>query len=710
MLELECNLDIEKISRMSNVAEHLCDEDLHLIAEYLKQQITIDKQSRAQWEALTKEVIAMATMEKEEKNTPWEGASNVKAPLTAIAVYQFAARALPEIVKNGKVVNVAVIGFDPDGSKSAQARRVGMHMNYQLLEESNTWEQSLDKLLHTLPLIGVAFKKVYYDPTTGENVSELVPYDKLYINANITSLEEAPRVTHQLQLSKNKILERIRGEYYRAIDEEQLDNAPLGAEATKEHSVLECHCTLDLDGDGYEEPYIVVFLEDMSEILRIYSRFDSDDVHFTKSGDVEYIEPIQYFIDYHCLPNPDGSYYSLGVGHLLYSINDSINSIQNQLIDSGTLANSQTGIAGRGFRLKGGDLKLKMGSIKVLDTQMAGPIKDSIHMMEFKEPSQVLLKLLGMLEANGKEVASINNATMGNEQVQNVASSVASSQIEQGTKVFTGIQRRVFMGLKKEFEAWFRLNSIFLDPNEYYQFVGGNQQISQSDYDEENLKIKPIADPTMSSEAIRMARAEALLKLTEDPVLGSIMNKMSVVMNFLDVLQIPNAEQMVVVPKPDDPPPLEVLKFQSETDAKAKQLQIDAHNANTKGLQTLISAKKADHETRNTDSDTTLNLAKAKAALDKTKLDKYATDLKAGTEVHKQIMGLHKTHLEASQAPVSGAEGGSQKPPGALPPPASIGDMVADALSAQPPMQAEQGPADLQQPQQTGSKPPGPQQ
>ena len=707
MLELDTQLDLSKVTTMTNIADELSDEDLHLIAEYLKVQITIDKQSRAEWEHLTEEVIAMSKMEKEEKNTPWEGASNVKDPLTSIAVLQFAARAYPEIVKQGKVVNVEVIGFDPDGTKTEQARRVGMHMNYQLLVESDEWEDSLDNLLHTLPLVGVAFKKTYYDPIKGRNRSELVPYDKLYINANIKSLEDAPQVTHQLALKKNTILERIRSGLYCEIDEEQLDNAPLGAESTKEHSVLECHCTLDLDGDGYEEPYIVVFLEDQSEILRIYARFNSDQItHVQGSDEVACIEPTPYFTDFHCIPNPDGSFYSIGLGHLLFSINDSINSIKNQLIDSGTLANSQTGIAGRGFRLKGGELKLKMGAIKVLDTAMAGPIKDSIHMMQFKEPSSVLIQLLGMLSASGKEVASINDATMGNELVQNVASSVAQSQVEQGTKVFTGIQRRLFRGLKKEFDKWFRLNSVFLDPQQYYQFVGGNQQVSQHDYDAEALNIKPIADPTMASDSIRMAKAEALLKLVEDPVMGPMMNKMAVIMNFLDVLQIPNAETMVSPPNPNVVPP-EVLKMQSDMDAKAKQLQIDAHNANTKQLDTLVRAKASDHTNRKTDTASTLDLAKAKAALDKTHSDKYAADLKAGTEVHKQAMGLHKVHLQAGLQPGQNADGGQSKPAIQLPPPASVGDMVADALKAQPPLQADSLPTETQQPQQTGSKPPG---
>jgi len=54
--------------------------------------------------------------------------------------------------------------------------------------------------------------------------------------------------------------------------------------------------------------------------------------------------------EYGFIPNPESSVYDLGFGHLLFPINEAINSTLNQLFDAGHLANAGGGFIGSGSR------------------------------------------------------------------------------------------------------------------------------------------------------------------------------------------------------------------------------------------------------------------------------------------------------------------------------------------------------------------------
>ena len=93
----------------------------------------------------------------------------------------------------------------------------------------------------------------------------------------------------------------------------------------------------------------------------------------------------------------DGTYYGIGFAHLLYPLNESVNSILNQLIDSGTLANTQGGFIDDRLRWKGGDYNIKNGEWKHVTAPLGTAISQSIVPIPAKEPSSVLYQLLGML-------------------------------------------------------------------------------------------------------------------------------------------------------------------------------------------------------------------------------------------------------------------------------------------------------------------------
>lgn len=613
MKELKAKLKLEDIVEMPNIAAELDESDQMIIAKEVVSFFERDKDSRRDWEMDTDKALELAGLKKKAKNTPWPNASNVKYPLITNAAMQFAARTMPEIIRNGKVVEAFVVGSDPDGSKMERAKRVSTHMSYQLLVANSEFEETTDRLLHMLPIVGTVFKKTYFDPVKQRNVSELCLHDEIFIHNDVKSLDEARRVTHLLFMHKNDIIEKIRTGLYSDVPDEAFKTGPDELSRSYElQEVLEQHTYLDLDGDGYEEPYIVTVLKEGHKVLRIVARFDPEDMIINDKDEVVNILPVQYFTDYHFIPSPDGTFFSIGFGQLMFAINESVNTILNQLIDAGTLATMQGGFLGRGLRIKGGQLRMRPGQWHKLDSAGIDDIRKHIVPLSYKEPSNVLFQLLGALIDAGKELSSVNDAMLGREQVQNVAASSIMSSIEQGTKVFSSIQRRMYRSFKKEFEKHYRLNRIFLDPQEYMMVLDNDQANLENDYDDESLDVKPVADPNMSSETLRLLRSQDILeKSTAFPEL----NKYEALKLHLEALNTPNIDMVLPKPDPNAAPPPEIIEMMSKIDAEGKKLQLKGMQYETRNRDTEIREYKAEFEAERMRAEAMKMMAEAEKAM-----------------------------------------------------------------------------------------------
>ena len=511
------NMDFyNKVNQTANLADGLSEAKLLRIAQMVSSGYQTDKSSRADWESLADRSLELAKMKFEEKTTPWKGASNVKYPIIARAAIQFAANATGEIVNKDRAVETVVLGKDPDGSKAAKADRISDFMNYQLLVKNTKWMDSMDRTIQLMAVVGTVFRKVYFDPVTGDNCSELCLHNEIIVNNNITSLGNARRITHIMKMHSNNIVENIRAGTFSEIDDDLL-HIDSDDDGSKIHTVLEQHCFIDLDEDGYEEPYIVTVLEDEQKILRIYPRYRFEDVVFNEKEEVRYIKPCQYFIDYHCIPSCDGSYYSIGFGALLHTLNETINTGINQLIDAGTLANTQTGFMSKGLNMKSGAFKMTPGTMHKVEAQIDGDIGRNIFMMQFKEPSAVLFQLMGLLDQVAKELSTTTDIMTGNQLAQNAPATSVMSLIERGMKVYSSIQKRLFRALTNEYRLWYELNRKYLDPAEYANVLDDPDAILARDFEERTIDVKTIADPEIASDAMRLAQVQFLLQFANAP-------------------------------------------------------------------------------------------------------------------------------------------------------------------------------------------------
>jgi len=612
-----------------NIAEGLKKETLEDISKQVSEGFDYDLRSREDWEKNLKEWTSLALQVKEKKNAPWPGASNVKYPLLSTAAMQFNARAYPSLVPaTGDVVKAEVIGKDPQATKLEQAKRIGKFMSYQLLNEMEGWEEDMDKLLIMLPIVGTLFKKTYYNSVLKHNVSELILPLDIVVDYWAKNLDTAERVSQILRLNKRQIKERQMSGIYSEVDigDPVVEVATetrheVVQDATLPYEIVEQHTYYDLDGDDYAEPYVVTFDRRSKKILRIVPRFDEDSMKVSDDGKLQQIIPTQYFTKFSFIPNPNGSFYDIGFGLLLTPLNESVNTLINQLIDSGTLSNLQGGFIGKGLKLKMGESEWKPGEWKTV-LSSTDDLKKQILPLPSKEPSKVLFELMGTLVTSGKELASVAEIFVGKMPGQNTPATTTMATIEQGMKVFTAVYKRIYRSLRSEYKKLFVLNHIYLDVEKYQSVMDIPVQVE--DFDSDTYDVCPSADPSTPTQTEKLMKAQGLLELLP---LG-ILDPVAVVTRVLDAQEQPNIEQLFnqqvretgQFQPPPDPKLQEMeMKGQLEQQKMAMQQQSLQHKAQLEQASTAaqLMMKKAE-------SDQKLQSEAAKSRLD------------AATAVHKQ--------------------------------------------------------------------------
>ena len=564
-----------------NIAEDLNEEVLKDISKKVSEGFEYDLRSREDWEKNLKEWTDLALQVKEKKSWPWTGASNVKYPLLSTAAMQFNARAYPSLVPaSGDIVKAEVIGKDPQQQKLEQAKRVGKFMSYQLLHEMDGWEEDMDKLLIMLPIVGTLFKKTYYNSSLKHNVSELVFPKDLVVNYWANTLEDAERVSQVLRLNKRQIQERKMAKLYRDVDlgdpvvEVEVDTKhEILADDTLPYEIIEQHTYYDLDGDNYAEPYVITFERRTKEVLRIATRFDDESLILDDEGDLTQIIPIQYFTKFSFIPSPNGSFYDIGFGLLLTPLNESVNTLINQLIDAGTLNNLQGGFLGKGLKLKMGEQEWKPGEWKTVQNT-ADDLRKQILPLPTKEPSKVLFELMGTLVTSGKELASVAEIFVGKMPGQNTPATTTMATIEQGMKVFTAVYKRIYRSLKTEYKKLFDLNRVYLDTEKYAQVL--DVPVFPEDFDDKSYNVCPTADPSTPTQTEKLMKAQGLLELL--PI--GILDPVAVITRVLDAQEQPNIEQLFTQqvketgqfqPPPD--PKLQEMEMKGQLEAQKVQMQ-----------------------------------------------------------------------------------------------------------------------------------------
>lgn len=573
-------LKLAQILQAQNLVSMLDEQQLAEISRKAIDGYKLDDDSRTDWKERNKEAINLAMLLMEEKNYPFQGAANVKYPLLTTAALQFNARAYPAIIQGDQVAKCRVNGHDEDGQKEKRAERVSDHLSWQLTSEMPEWEEDTDRLLMMDAIIGAMFRKVYYDPTLGRKASRLVTPDRLVVNYKARSLKDVPRISEEMWLYPYEIQERINDGRYAEFE---YGDAPVeGGQSDDEspHKFIEQHRLIDLDGDGYPEPYIVTIHLETEKVCRVVPNFTMETVRVTQDGKIAAIRRQDYYVQYPFLPSPDGGIYGMGLGWLLYSTNEAINATLNQMLDAGHLSLIQGGFVSAQAGIRDRKITLSKGEWKVLNTSV--PMKDAVFPMKYEPPSEVLFQLLGFLVDQGKDVSNVKDILTGDTGGKTMQPTTVLALIEQGMKVFNAIFKRIHRAVKHELDLHARINFEHLTPEAYNAFFDGPEQYDpQADYNMADMNVTPVSDPSVSTQMQALAKSQVIAEIaTNNPAI----NQEEATRRRLEAAGIEDIDKLMVQQPGPDPfaeamKQLTALKLKGEIEKLETASILDIANA-----------------------------------------------------------------------------------------------------------------------------------
>ena len=554
----------------SNLVDFLGEDILQNISNDLLSSIKSDKQSRSEWEKTYTDGLKYLGMKFDDtRSQPFEGSSGVVHPILAEAVTQFQAQAYKEMLPAKGPVKTEIVGARTVETES-QAERVQEFMNYYIMNIMEEYDPELDQMLFYLPLAGSTFKKVYFDFVLNRAVSKFIPPEDLIVPYEAPDISSAERITHSISMSANEIKKQQLSGFYANVDigsesysddmsdiEEAIDEIQGISPSYKENrnrTVYEVHTVLDIEGfedvdeqgnpTGLKLPYIVTIEEDSEKVLSIRRNYLPDDLLKNK---------INYFVQYKFMPGL--GFYGLGLSHMIGGLSKASTSILRQLIDAGTLANLPAGFKARGMRIRDEDDPLQPGEFRDIDTT-GGSLRENLIPLPIKEPSNVLMQLLGILVDSGKRFAAIADMNVGDmNQAMPVGTTVAL--LERGTKVMSAIHKRLHHSQKIEFGLMSKVFGEFLPPVYTFQVGTGPSEIKQQDFDD-RVDIIPVSDPNIFSQSQRVTLAQELLQMVQsNPEIHGPMGIYEAYRRMYAALGVDNVESLLQPPPDMTPRPVD---------------------------------------------------------------------------------------------------------------------------------------------------------
>ena len=530
------------------------------LAGDLVSDIDNDKGSRKEWEKTYVDGLKLLGLQIEERTEPWQGACGVFHPMITEAVVRFQAETITETFPAQGPVRTKIIGKETPEIKE-KAANVEDDMNFELTENMTEYRSEHERMLWSLPATGSAFKKVYFDPALGRQVSMFIPAEDMLLPYGATDLDTCHRITHVMRKTKNEIVKLQQAGFYLDIElpDAPKDRTDIQKAKDKEtgfndlnddrYTIYECHVDLNLDGyedvddDGEETgimlPYVVTIIKGTNDILSIRRNWNEDDDLRLKR---------QHFVHYQYIPGFGA--YGFGLFHLIGGFAKSATSLMRQLVDAGTLSNLPGGLKSRGLRIKGDDTPIAPGEWRDVDVA-SGNIRDSILPLPYKEPSVTLYNLMQNIVEEGRRFAATADMKVS-DMSANAPVGTTLALLERQLKVMTAVQARVHFALKQELKLLKNIIRDYTDPDYTYDPAYGTRKAKKADYD--LVDVIPVSDPNAATMSQRVVQYQAVIQMAQ--MAPDIYNLPELHRGMLNVLGIKNAEKLVPIEddmKPTDP-------------------------------------------------------------------------------------------------------------------------------------------------------------
>jgi hypothetical protein len=538
-----------------NIAEGLEESELNALADEIMGMVQSDVDSRKEWADTFAKGLEVLGFKHEERTTPWEGACGVHSTVLAEAAIRFQAETMSETFPAAGPVRVKILGKETQDNLEA-SERVKADMNYELTEVMVEYRPEHERMLYSLGLAGSAFKKVYFDPNIGRQISLYIPAEDVIVPYGASHIETAERVTHVMRKTKNEVRKLQASGFYLDIDlpdpepyhsdveERKAEDGGYSLTDDNRYCLYEVHADLIIEGvdedeDEIAKPYVVTIERGSNSVLAIRRNWNPDDELMLKR---------QHFVHYVYVPG--FGFYGLGLIHIIGGYARAGTSLIRQLVDAGTLSNLPGGLKSRGLRIKGDDSPIEPGEFKDVDVP-SGSIRENIMPLPYKEPSQTLLALLARITDEGRRLGAISDITVS-DMSANAPVGTTLALLERTLKPMAAVQARVHYAMKQEFKM---LKAIMAEhaPTDY-EYKPDRGEVSAKYADYMAVDVIPVSDPNSSTMAQRVVQYQAVLQMAQQA--PQIYNLPQLHRQMIDVLGVKNADKLVPIEddiKPTDP-------------------------------------------------------------------------------------------------------------------------------------------------------------
>ncbi len=540
-IEMEAEQSIQEW--YGDLTDTVEEEDQQTIAADVIDNYTADKESRSEWEAMFEKGFDLLGLKIEETAEPFEGACTAVHPMLIESAVKFQSKAIQELFPPAGPVKTQILGKSTP-EREDQANRVQEFMNYQTTEQMPEYFDEFERMLFHLPLIGSAFKKVYYDANLKRPVSEFVPIDQFYVSYYASNLRKADRYTHVIYRSPVELAKDIRSGIYRDVELPEATNPQptsfsekmdtiigLSPTATNDpqYTLLEQHCYLEIEED-YALPYIVTVEEKSQQILSIRRNYKKDDKNQEK---------VSHFVHYRFVPG--FSFYGFGLMHFLGNLTMTATAAMRSLVDAGQFANLPGGFKAKGVRIVGDNDPISPGEFKEVEAT-GQDLNKAIVSLPYKEPSSTLYNMLQFITQTGQKFAD------STEQIVSDAASygpvgTTMALLEASSKFFSAIHKRLHKSQRDEFKILAQINYDYL-PSEYpYEVPFAEKSVLKQDFDG-RVDVIPVSDPNIPSNAHRMMIAQMALQMAQQSPPG-MFNLEALNRTILNSANMPNLEEVL---------------------------------------------------------------------------------------------------------------------------------------------------------------------
>lgn len=467
-----------------NLAEHLTESELSVIAEKLLIGIAQDDQSRASW--LQNRATGLSLLGLEIKNpqgaggvaSPVEGTSTVDHPLLLEAVLRFQANARGELLPSDGPVKVRNDGAGT-ATSAALAGALEKDMNHYLTKTAKEYYPDTDRMLLMLGFSGISFKKGYHDPIKRRPVIASIDAKDLIVSNASTDIDGAGRVTHRVMM-RPSVLKRMQlVKAYRnvSLPLQALNPLPNPVEAKineiqgiapattveqsdQDRELYECYCEIEVPGFEHEMegeltglplPYKVVIDVEARQILEIRRNWEEGDL---------FCLPRNRIIAYIFIPGL--GFYGIGLLNILGNATKAVTAAWRLMLDAGMFSNFPGFLYLKSLAKQlTNQFRIPPGGGMPIDT-VGNDIRASVMPLPYKDPSAVFIQLIENIATTAQRVGGTAETAIG-EGKQDAPVGTTLALIEQSTKLMSAVHKRLHQAQGQEFEM---LKSLLMEDPE----------------------------------------------------------------------------------------------------------------------------------------------------------------------------------------------------------------------------------------------------